>query len=74
MLSLLNFAGTAFFTNFLKVCNKLAFSKSTHTIFPMVFAHFRSLCHSLVISNLVILSVIQILPQQKKLTEGSDDG
>ena len=32
----------------------------------MVFAHFRSLCHSLVISNLVILSVIQILPQSPK--------
>ena len=58
----------------LQVCNKLAFSKSTRTIFPMVFAHFRSVCHSLVIGNLVILSVIQILPQQKKLTEGSDDG
>ena len=47
-----------FFTNW-KVCNNTAPRKSTRTIFPIVFAHFLSLCHILII--LAIFPTVSLL-------------
>ena len=51
--SLIQASPSFFFLNKLKVCGNPALSKSVGAIFPTVFAHLVSLCHSLVILTIL---------------------
>lgn len=54
------FADIAFFSYKLKVCDNSASSKSINIIFPTVFTHFVSLCHTLLIFQYFELFIIII--------------
>lgn len=61
----------------LKVCGSLALSMSMDTAFLMLFAHFMSSCHILVIisiSDFFITIIMVICDKRLQITKSSDNG